>query len=180
MKYIQNSLIIQTPNLVLHHFSIDDVHTVFLMSQEDGMRNWIPDQVYKDEQEAAEVLQYLMEQYTDIPTPNISPYVLGIELKETGELIGHIGLSPIDDGNVEIGYAIAENQQGNGYATEAVEKMTSWAINQLGIPIIYGLVAKDNKPSCTVLEKAGYVFVEEKYKNSFGRNLLRRIYKKSI
>jgi len=37
------------------------------------------------------------------------------------------------DGSVEIGYGISEENQGNGYAIEAVDAVTAWALNQPSI-----------------------------------------------
>ncbi len=168
---------IETANLILRQFCMEDVSVVYSLSQEEDMRRWIPDQVYEDEKEAADVLQYLMAQYMDLPTPNKTPYVLGVVLKETDELIGHVGLSPIDK-DVEIGYAIAENQQGKGYATEAVVAITKWAINVLGLSEVLGIVDSKNQASCKVLEKSGFDFVEKNSREAFGRNCLCRVYRK--
>jgi [ribosomal protein S5]-alanine N-acetyltransferase len=96
---------ISTPRLTLRTFAVADVHKLFVMSVEEGMRRWIPDQVYRDEQHAEQVVRALVA-HTELPAdPRSRPYVLGIEHKETGSLIGHVGLSPAR-GSVEIGYAI--------------------------------------------------------------------------
>ena len=42
---------IETENLTIRPFIIDDVAKVFKLSQEEGMKQWVPDQVYKDEAE---------------------------------------------------------------------------------------------------------------------------------
>jgi ribosomal-protein-alanine N-acetyltransferase len=174
---MKTDIVIETDHLFLRHFSVDDLGKVFHMSQETGVRRWIPDQVYEDEAKAEGVIRFLSEQYVQEPNPRKAPYVLGVALKDTHELIGHVGLSGTDDG-VEIGYAIEEKYQGKGYATEAVRAMSDWAVSKLSLPHVLGIVAGDNKASCRVLEKAGYVFVEEKEKNAFGRYGLCRIYKK--
>jgi ribosomal-protein-alanine N-acetyltransferase len=165
-----------TNNLVLRQFSANDSEKIFHMSQEESLRKWIPNQVYKDLEETREAVHFLCQQYLKVPAPQITPYVLGIDLKLTGELIGHVGLSPMDS-FVEIGYAIEEKYQGKGYATEAIYAITDWAINKLKIEIILGIVDSENKGSCRVLEKCGYVFVEEKVRNSFGQNRLCKIFR---
>ena len=172
---MKNRIIIETENLILRYFSMDDVQKVLDMSKEEGMLKWIPDQAYEDEQETAEVIEFLRNQYTDEPAPDKAPYVLGLELKNSGELIGHVGLSPTEDG-VEIGYAVESKRQGSGYATEAVLAMSDWAIDKLGLPAVLGIVASENMGSCRVLEKVGYVLIDEKEKNAFGRQCLCRTY----
>jgi ribosomal-protein-alanine N-acetyltransferase len=162
-------------NLILRPFILDDTGKVYLMSLEDGMKKWIPDQVYADENEAHEVLTYLITCY-EIPDPKVKPFVLGIELKDTGELIGHAGLSPLNNGEVEIGYAIEEKHQGKGYATEAVRSLSEYAISHFGLKNSTGVVDSMNTASVKVLEKAGYKFVKEEFRDAFGRTGLCRIY----
>ncbi|MTI67653.1 MAG: GNAT family N-acetyltransferase [Firmicutes bacterium] len=168
---------IETENLILRPFNMEDVSDVFILSQEESIHKWIPDQVYKDKHETKEVLNFLLAQYKEIPTPNESPYVIGIVLKETKELIGHIGLSPIEE-DVEIGYAIGENSQGNGYATEAIKSITSWAFKNLRVSKILGIVDSNNKASWKALEKSDFDFVDESKREAFGRDTLCRVYQK--
>lgn len=115
---------------------------------------WIPDQVYKDEHQAREVLEFLIAQYKLTIEPKKRPFVMAIETK-TGQLIGHIGLSARGD-EVEIGYAIGESHTGKGFATQAVECVCKWASLNLDIDRIIGIVACDNIGSSRVLEKAGF------------------------
>ena len=146
---------ISTPRLLLRTFTLADVPKLFVMSIEEGMRR-IPDQVYRDEQHAEQVARALIA-YTDLsPEPRTRPYVLGIEHAETRLLIGHVGLSAWR-GSVEIGYAIEQQYQGAGLATEAVAAMSDWGLSELALPEVLGIVTVDNAPSCRVLEKAGFV-----------------------
>jgi ribosomal-protein-alanine N-acetyltransferase len=166
---------IETRNLILRPFTPSDSNKVYEMSLEDGMKKWIPDQVYADENETRGVLEFLISCY-EKPDPKVKPFVLGIELKGTGELIGHAGLSPLNDGGVEIGYAIEEKYQGKGYATDAVKALSEYAISHFGLKNIIGVVDSMNTGSLRVLEKAGYKFVKEEFRNAFGRSALCRIY----
>lgn len=165
---------IETRNLILRPFTPSDSNKVYEMSLEDGMKKWIPDQVYADENETRGVLEFLISCY-EKPDPKVKPFVLGIELKGTGELIGHAGLSPIGDG-VEIGYAIEDKNQGKGYATEALKAISEYAISHFCLQNIIGVVDSMNTGSLRVLEKAGYKFVKEEFRNAFGRLALCKTY----
>lgn len=147
---------ITTPRLLLRPFSLADVPKVFVMGSEEGIRRWIPDQVYRDQLHAELVVRALMGHTDNRPDPAAQPFVLGIEHDETGDLIGHVGLSPAR-GSVEIGYAIEQRLQGKGFATEAVAAMSRWASSALSLPEILGIVAAGNVQSCRVLEKAGFL-----------------------
>lgn len=156
---------ISTPRLVLRPFSLADVHKVFAMGNEEGIRRWIPDQVYRDLQHAEMVVRALIGHTDERPDPSTRPYVLGIEHKETRALIGHVGLSPAR-GSVEIGYAVEQRLQGQGLATEAITAMSKWGLAELSLAEILGIVEADNVQSRRALEKAGYVQQREEIKNA--------------
>ena len=160
---------ISTKRLLLRPFSVADGPKLLVMSGEDGMRRWIPDQVYRDQDHADQVVRALMSHTANPPHPRVHPYVLGIEDRETRSLIGHIGLSPAR-GSVEVGYAIEQRLHGNGLATEALTAVTEWAVTELGLPEILGVVEAANVPSCRVLEKAGFVRDAEEEKTVAGRS----------
>ena len=165
-----------TPRLLIRHFTLGDTAVIYRLSQEEGMKRFIPDQVYKDEAEAAGVLDFLIAQYVNPDAARSGTYVHGVELKESGELIGHVGLSPAD-GETEIGYAIAEAHQGKGYATELVRETVRWGLEDQGLPCVLGIVASDNLGSIRVLEKAGFTLMDERKRKLHGRVVLVRSYK---
>lgn len=157
-----------TDRLIVRKFTSHDVPAIFRLSQEKSLGDWIPDQVYEDEAESARVIGFLQAQYELSPEPKKRPFVLCIALKENGEVIGHVGLSSIDDGEVEVGYAIEEDYQRKGYATEAVSAVCHWALNNLDLQKIKGIVAKKNIGSGRVLEKAGFELKNEKDRSYLG------------
>lgn len=146
---------IETPRLVLRRFAAADAGKVFRMSREDSLRAWIPDQVYRDEAHAAAVLAFLISQYDDPGDPRVGPYVLGVELRQSGELIGHVGFSPFH-GEVEVGYAIEKAHQGRGLAAEAVRAACEWALREFRLPAVLGVAAARNVASQGVLRRAGF------------------------
>jgi len=157
---MQRELKVQAQAVFLRKFVPEDADKLFQMSIESSMRTWIPDQVYRDVAHAQEVLAFLIDQYQDDVSPTTAPVVLGVCLVETGELIGHVGISPLRQ-DVEVGYAIEEKQQGKGYAGMAVRAMCRWALAEFVLPRLLGVVAVDNRYSCRVLEKAGFRLICE-------------------
>lgn len=124
------------------------------------MRTWLPSQVYRDELHAASVLKFLISQYETSGDPRIVPLVLGVELKATCDLVGHVGLSPLEE-SVEIGFAVELCQQRKGIATEAVRAMCAWAARSFALQKILGITALQNKPSQGVLLRAGFLRKKE-------------------
>lgn len=61
-------------------------------------------------------------------------YVMGIWLRQTGQYIGDICLLPRPPISGEIGYYLAAEAEGQGYAREALEAMTMFGFKQLDLP----------------------------------------------
>lgn len=79
-----------------------------------------------------------------------------IELK-SGTHIGELCFKGLgDDGSLEIGYGISEEYQGKGYATEAVNAVTQWALDQDGVCRIEAEAEESNIASVNVLEKCEF------------------------
>lgn len=161
--------------VALRPFTPEDARVLLALSHEQGLRTWIPDQVYEDEAQAAEVVAYLIAQCANPAAPGGAPFVLGVCLPD-GELVGHVGLSPLH-GSVEIGYAIADGHQGRGLATSAVRAMLDLARERFALPEVLGIVASDNAASCRVLEKAGFVLAEESERSLHGVTRMVRTYR---
>jgi [ribosomal protein S5]-alanine N-acetyltransferase len=157
---MKNNLPIETPSLTLRRFVPADAKKILQMSQEETLRTWIPSQVYRDEAHAASVLEFLISQYDNGKDPRSVPIVFGVQLKATGELIGHVGLSPFN-GMLEVGYAIEIAHQRQGFATEAVRAACTWVTRQFPIRTIVGITAVRNVPSQGVLLRAGFVRTKE-------------------
>jgi RimJ/RimL family protein N-acetyltransferase len=153
---MRREFVIEAPAVVLRRFVPADAERAFRMSQEEGMRTWIPSQVYRDLPHAASVLGYLISQYDTGEDPRTVPIVFGIQLRATAELVGHVGLSPFD-GAVEIGYAVESSHRRKGLATEAVRAACVWATTEFPIRTILGITAARNIASQSVLLRAGFL-----------------------
>ncbi len=64
---------------------------------------------------------------------------------------------PAKNHSVEIGYGVWPEQEGHGYATEALQAMTRWAFNQKDVVFVEAETAPDNRASQRVLEKCGFM-----------------------
>lgn len=162
---------LSTPRLFLRPFLAEDAPGLYAMSREETLRRFLPDQVYASPEEARETASFLRERVQS----GAWPFVLGIVRRDTGELIGHVGISPVLEG-MEIGYAVAMAHQGRGYAAEAVKAFSAWAVRRFSLPFLLGIVKADNPASIRVLEKAGYTLAEEGPRAAFGGAALCRRY----
>jgi RimJ/RimL family protein N-acetyltransferase len=75
-----------------------------------------------------------------------------------GTFVGRVGLSPrVVEGRdeVEVGYAIAREHWGQGYATEAARASRDWAFEFLGVPQVVSFIVPDNLRSIAVARRNG-------------------------
>ena len=84
-------------------------------------------------------------------------FQMAIELAEAGPLIGDLGLHTLADrpGQVEIGFTLAREHQGKGYATEAVACVLDYVFGQLGKHRVIAVTDARNAPAAHVLERVG-------------------------
>ena len=84
-------------------------------------------------------------------------FCITIDNKAVGS-IGYILNKTVHRLTVEIGYWLGEEFWGRGIATEALTKITDYAIKTHNLHSLYAVPFEWNKASCKVLEKAGYQF----------------------
>ena len=84
-------------------------------------------------------------------------YAIWMIERKDGTHIGEICFKGIDAaGTAEIGYGIASEYEGCGYAAEAVSAITDWALQQPGVTCIKAETDEANIASQRVLQKAGF------------------------
>ncbi|MGV9383077.1 GNAT family N-acetyltransferase [Nonomuraea sp. NPDC003707] len=78
---------------------------------------------------------------------------------ESGRYVGNIALHGLDWGNAQarIGYRIASWARGRGAATASVQAVTVWAVTALRLERIVLTHAVENRASCRVAQKSGFV-----------------------
>lgn len=68
---------------------------------------------------------------------------------------------PPKDGTVGIGYGLNQDYWGNGYSTEAVGKLTEWALRQPEVKRVVAVTEISNCASQKVLTKNGFTMLKE-------------------
>ncbi len=169
--------IFETEHLRIRKIEMEDAQYLYENHLEEEVKRWIPNESYADLEETKEAIEF----YVDCVNCRHLPYVLAVELKETGELIGDTGVNEVEGSpdEVEIGYGICKKYSGNGYAAELLKAMTAFIKRTFGMNVLYGRVMRGNNASVRVLEKNGYEFVKEEFgaeDDPYGNGML--IYKK--
>lgn len=88
----------------------------------------------------------------DDPLPN------WVMIEQAGDrtLVGGIGLNNYHHGRLELGYWIAKDAWGLGYASEAVEAVLNYCFGDIGLTEIWAGYFYDNPRSARVLERMGF------------------------
>jgi len=82
------------------------------------------------------------------------------EIKETGEMIGFIGLTKVPFEShftpaIEVGWRLGSNYWGNGYASEGARACLAFAFEELSMSEIVSFTASKNQRSYRVMERIG-------------------------
>ncbi len=177
MTVKESVILFETDRLVARKFEPKDRDKLYNNHLEEDVGKWIPNERYADLAEAEEAISF----FADCVDRGCLPYVLAIESKVSGELIGDTGINEVEGmkNELEIGYTICKKSSGRGLATEAVKAMTAFAFSKFETKVIYGRVMHGNEASVRVLEKNGYEFVKEEFgaeDDPYGKGML--VYKK--
>ena len=152
-------MLFETERLIVRKFKAEDAQPLYENHMDEEVRKWFPNECYADPEEARDAIRF----YADCVDHGKLPFVLGVELKETGELIGDAGISEVNGrpGVREIAYCIGKKYRGKGYATELLRPVSDFVVSRFGISVIWGRVVYGNNASVKVLEKNGYQFVRK-------------------
>lgn len=112
---------------------------------------------------AAQTDEILKTAYTEMLTGCLQHpaqwawYAVWMIESKAGAHIGELCFKGLTaEGAAEIGYGIAPEWQGQGFATEAVRAVTQWALAQAGVSRVEAETEEDNAASIRVLEKCGF------------------------
>jgi RimJ/RimL family protein N-acetyltransferase len=132
---------------------LSDVTAILESRQVDGAR-WADGYPFEGSVGGARLVSRMMEAGTY--RPGFGMYQ--ITLKSSGLVIGDLGFhsAPDDNGSVEIGYGLVDEFHNKGYATEAVQRLVSWALAQDSVNEITAETDPDHIPSQRVLMKCGF------------------------
>lgn len=106
-------------------------------------------------------------------------YQFALEDRSTGTLVGDLALK-VDEHErraAEVGFTLAHEQQGRGYATEALRALLGFAFERYGLHRIFAVTDTLNGPANALLERVGMRreghFVENIYfKGAWGSEFL--------
>lgn len=142
-----------TARLVLRPFTDDDCDAVFrLHASAPVMRYWDS----SPWTELAQARRFLTR--CRALAEEASGARVAVELREDATFLGWIGLQRWDPHNrrTNLGYVLAEDAWGHGYATEAGQSLLDWAFPAMNLNRVSAQADTRNRTSRRVLEKLGF------------------------
>ena len=163
--------IMETPRTVIREFSMSDMDALYQLYEGEHMTDYM-EPLYDREKEEAYEANYIEKVY--------GFYEYGMWLvfhKETRELIGRAGVESRggiehdsrredddyrnDPDTVELGYAIKEEYQNQGYATEVCSAIIDYTFRVLQKKRIYAQVDEKNINSVKLLKKLNFKQIDK-------------------
>lgn len=154
------NLPLETSSLRLRHMVPADAAQMMVLNAEPTTARWLPSHVYPTLDAACARINHLITCYTAPGHPRLGPYVLAVDYKADGKLLGHVGFSPYND-DVEVSYAIAESARGHGYGAEALVCACNWACDVFALPRLLAITESANLGSRRLLATASFLFLHE-------------------
>lgn len=144
--------ILETDHLILRKLRLRDAADIYSWSSDPKVARYVLWDAHRSISDSREYIRYVRRLYR-----SGLPSSWGIELKETGHIIGTIGLMWYSDINssAEVGYSLSAEYWNHGYMTEALLKVLDFCFDDLKLNRIEAQFDIRNSASGRVMEKCG-------------------------
>jgi ribosomal-protein-alanine N-acetyltransferase len=146
---------LETPRLVLRPFSPEDAADVYEYGKDPRVGPIAGWQPHKSVEESREIIKTVFS----------GDDVAALVLKETGRVIGSVGLigdHPVGEDascpDDELGYAMNPTYWAQGLMPEAAEAVVRWCFEQRGLERLWCGYYEGNGRSQRVMEKCGFTY----------------------
>jgi ribosomal-protein-alanine N-acetyltransferase len=146
-------IVTETTRLLLRRFTPDDAEALYRIYGDPEVMRFMGPPPASLEEEAANLRAHIRNYYE-----RLGFGLWGVELKETGELVGRCGLLRSEIGGrteTEISYLLERRQWGRGLAAEAAAAVLAHGFGALGLDRIVAVVDPRNDASRRVAERIG-------------------------
>jgi RimJ/RimL family protein N-acetyltransferase len=149
---------LKTERLLLRQWQPGDLDAWAAMNADPEVREFFPEVLTRAQASAS--LDYFTGELT---TRGWGWWA--VEVAATGALIGMAGLDPVDEElpftGVEVGWRLARDAWGHGYATEAAAACLAYAWETLNLPEVFAIAAAGNTRSHAVMRRLGMTHVRD-------------------
>ncbi|WP_404454887.1 GNAT family N-acetyltransferase [Oceanobacillus kapialis] len=144
-----------TERLTLKKMHDSDTDGLFALWSDPAVTEFMNIPAFKDVAQAREMIRLLTSLAEEMKAQRYT-----IHLKGSGKIIGSCGYNVLDFTNqkTELGYELAKEHWGKGYATEAIRTLVNYAFTELDMHRIEAKVEPQNRNSIRLLQKLGFIF----------------------
>ena len=145
--------ILTTNRLTLRPLTMDDAADLFAVFSDPAVVRYWSAEPWTSVTNAQDAIALALEAYREQ-----NEVRFGIELAETGALVGTVNLHHVFPQNrrCEIGYALASPCWGKGYASEALSAALDYGFHELRLNRVEADIDPRNAASSAVLERMGF------------------------
>ncbi|MCX7842078.1 MAG: GNAT family N-acetyltransferase [Clostridia bacterium] len=154
IKYCGNPRL-EAGRIILRKLEISDAQDIFEYARHPDVARFVTWDPHTSVADAESFISWTLERYEKDEAGE-----WGIELKETGKIIGTIGFVEYDARNFSgtIGYALSKEYWGKGIMTEAVKRVIKFAFEDMKLNRVEAVHVPENEGSGRVMQKAGMVY----------------------
>lgn len=159
--------ILETENLLLRQFSLNDVSAFFEMRSNEKLMHFIPRPLATQHKDVEDLINLMNNEIA-----NNNSISWAITLKNTGELLGSIGFVRMQKENhrAEIGYMLNTKHQGKGLMHQAITACINYGFNTMKLHTIEAVIDPANTASEKVLQKSNFIKEAHFKQNFFYKN----------
>lgn len=151
---------LESERLLLRRYQDEDFDFLYSLLKNPAVMRYVRGGLPKSRQQALEFLYWIYRSYREHPSHGL----LLLMRKEDGVRIGHAGLVEqcvAGHAELEVGYWLAPEFQGSGYAKEAAALLCREAFKETTRNRLISLIQSGNGASCRVAEALGMEKREE-------------------
>ena len=148
---MNGTLELRTNRLVLRRYRLNDVNTLYSnFGTDDAMYEYSGWNPYATAEAARNTIQQFIARYEE-------PYFYGWAIEAEQHLVGTAGAYDYnaEENSIEIGISIMRDCWGNGFASEALQRILSYLTREEGIETVRAWCADANTGSRKAMEQAG-------------------------
>jgi RimJ/RimL family protein N-acetyltransferase len=138
----------------LREFRLDDLDDYLAIVGDDRVTNWLSFDS-RDRDTAQKALAAAVERSQQDDRPD---YMLAVTRLDDDRLIGFARLGPTGVQAAHLGYAIAADHWGHGYATDASRTLVRFAFENLDLHRVSAAIGPENLASVAVVKRLGFSY----------------------
>ncbi|HET6295259.1 MAG TPA: GNAT family N-acetyltransferase [Kribbella sp.] len=138
----------------LREFRTEDLEDYLAIVGDDRVTNWLSFDS-RDREAARKALDSIVERSQQ---ENRSDYLLAVTSRDDDRMIGFARLGPTGVQAAHLGYAIAADHWGHGYATDAARTLLRCAFETLALHRVSAAIGPENLASIAVVKTLGFSY----------------------